>query len=72
ALTVPETGGFVPRIWVESFAAMREAVLASDAISWAPVSVLEPYWARGELAHLVMDPAPIDIEFGLVTQRNRT
>ncbi|MGL4286758.1 MAG: LysR family transcriptional regulator [Phreatobacter sp.] len=72
ALTVPENGGFVPRIWVESFAAMREAVLASDAISWAPVPVLEPFWARGELAHLVMDPAPIDIEFGLVTQRNRT
>ncbi|MDB5617017.1 LysR family transcriptional regulator [Tardiphaga sp.] len=72
ALTVPKSGGFVPRIWVESFAAMREAVIASDAISWAPIPLLEPYWHRGELAHLVMNPTPIDIEFGIITQRHRT
>nr|WP_157676240.1 LysR substrate-binding domain-containing protein [Afipia sp. GAS231] len=59
-------------IWLESFAAMREVVRASDAISWAPVPLLEPYWRRGELAHLVMKPAPIDIEFGLIYQRHRT
>jgi len=72
ALWVPESGGFVPRIWVESFASMREAVIASDAVSWAPVALLEPYWARHELARLDMRPAPIDIEFALVTQRHRT
>ncbi|TKT72662.1 LysR family transcriptional regulator [Afipia massiliensis] len=72
ALTVPKSGGFVPRIWVESFAAMRGAVIASDAISWAPIPLLEPYWRRGELAHLVMNPTPINIEFGLITQRHRT
>lgn len=72
ALTVPKSGGFVPRIWVESFAAMRQAVSSGDAISWAPVPLLEPYWARGELARLTMQPAPIDIEFGLIYPRNRT
>jgi DNA-binding transcriptional LysR family regulator len=72
AMIVPKSGGFVPRIWVESFAAMREVVRASDAISWAPIPLLEPHWRRGELAHLVMKPAPIDIEFGLITQRYRT
>ncbi|MHC4042578.1 LysR family transcriptional regulator [Bradyrhizobium sp. 23AC] len=72
ALTVPKSGGFVPRIWAESFAAMRQVVMASDAIGWAPVPLLEPYWRRRELAHLVMKPAPIDIEFGLITQRHRT
>lgn len=72
ALTTPKSGGFVPRIWVESFAAMRGAVMASDAISWAPIPLLEPYWQRGELAHLVMNPKPIDIELGLITQRHRT
>lgn len=72
ALTVPKSGGFVPRIWVESFAAMRGAVIASDAISWAPIPLLEPHWRRGELAHLVMNPTPINIEFGLITLRHRT
>lgn len=72
ALTMPESGGFVPRIWVESFAAMRQVVMASDAISWAPIPLLEPYWRRRELAHLVMKPTPIDIEFGLITLRHRT
>ncbi len=72
ALIVPKSGGFVPRIWVESFAAMRQIVRASDAISWAPVAVLTPYWRKRELAHLVMKPAPIDITFGLITQRHRT
>jgi DNA-binding transcriptional LysR family regulator len=72
ALTVPKSGGFVPRIWVESFTAMRHVVTASDAISWAPIPLLEPYWRRGELAHLVMRPAPVDIAFGLITPRHRT
>lgn len=72
AVIVPKSGGFVPRIWVESFAAMREVVRASDAIGWAPVPLIEPHWRRGELAHLVMKPAPIDIEFGLIFQRHRT
>lgn len=72
ALTASKSGGFVPRIWVESFAAMRHVVMASDAISWAPVPLLEPFWRRRELAHPVMKPAPIDIEFGLITQRHRT
>lgn len=72
ALTTPKSGGFVPRIWVESFAAIRQVVMASDAISWAPVPLLESHWRRGELAHLVMKPAPIDIEFGLITPRHRT
>lgn len=72
ALTTPKSGGFVPRIWVESFAAMRHVVMVSDAISWAPIPLLEPYWRRRELAHLVMKPAPIDIEFGLITLRHRT
>jgi len=72
ALTVPKSGGFVPRIWVESFAAMRQAVMSGDAVSWAPVPLLEPYWTRGELAHLVMKPTPIDIDFGLIYPRNRT
>lgn len=72
ALTAPKSGGFVPRVWVESFAAMRHVVMASDAISWAPIPLLEPYWRRRELAHLVMKPTPIDIEFGLITLRHRT
>jgi len=72
AFRVPKSGGFVPRIWAESFAAMRQMAMASDAIGWAPIPLLEPYWRRRELAHLVMKPAPIDIEFGLITQRHRT
>ena len=72
ALTVPKSGGFVPRIWVESFSAMRHAVTASNAVSWAPIALLEPYWRRGELAHLVMRPAPINITYGLASQRHRT
>jgi len=69
---VPRSGGFVPRIWAESFAAMRQIVMASDAVGWAPIPLLEPYWRRRELAHLVMKPAPSDIEFGLITQCHRT
>ncbi|WP_283846589.1 hypothetical protein [Bradyrhizobium sp. NAS80.1] len=33
AVRTPKFGGFVPRSWVESFAAMRHVVMASDAIS---------------------------------------
>ncbi|QCI67078.1 LysR family transcriptional regulator [Phreatobacter stygius] len=72
ALTVPKSGGFVPRLWVESFTAMRQVVSASDAISWAPVPLLDPFWKAGELAPLVMRPAPIDVEFGLIYPRYRT
>ena len=68
----PITGGFRPRIWVETFASMLHVVRASNALSWAPSPLIGPHLATGEFAELSIEGLEVKIEFGFIYRRNRT
>lgn len=46
---LPETGIFEPQILVNSYPAARAVVLSSNAVSWAPMCLLEESVVRGEI-----------------------
>ena len=46
---LPLTGVFEPRVLVNSYPAARAAVLASNAVSWAPMCLLQESVERGEI-----------------------
>ena len=48
----PNDGTFVPQILVNSFASARAVVMSSDAVSWAPVCLLEDMIAEKQIVPL--------------------
>ncbi|WP_283848230.1 LysR family transcriptional regulator [Bradyrhizobium sp. NAS80.1] len=72
ALSVSPDEQLMPRISVGSFSAMVQAVLHSDAIGWAPDSLLAGYVKGRVLALLRARELTISATFALYARRHRT
>jgi DNA-binding transcriptional LysR family regulator len=68
----PATGRVLPRIRVGTFSATKSIVLAGDAISGAPPSMIKEELAAGRLVLLPVDIPWLSISYGFMWRRGRT
>lgn len=72
ALSVSPDEQLMPRVSVGSFSAMVQAVLHSDAVGWAPDSLLAGHVEDGGVTVLRIRELTIGATFALYTRRHRT
>jgi DNA-binding transcriptional LysR family regulator len=68
----PATGRVTPRIRVGTFVAAKSIVLAGDAVSGAPPSMIKEELASGRLVLLPVDIPWLSISYGFIWRRGRT
>jgi DNA-binding transcriptional LysR family regulator len=67
-----ETGDLTPSLMLDSFAAVKAAVLAGDAIGLAPLTAIEAELRSGKLALVPFDAPWLHLSYGLFYPRKRS
>jgi hypothetical protein len=66
-----EAKSFLPAIRIDSVASMKQAVLGSGAISWAPWPLIRMEVEQGLLQTIPFDPPWASLKYGFLTLRKR-
>ncbi len=67
-----ETGDLAPSLMLDSFAVVKAAVMAGDAIGLAPLSAIEAELRSGKLALVPFDAPWLHMSYGLFYPRKRS
>jgi DNA-binding transcriptional LysR family regulator len=67
-----ETGDLTPSLMLDSFAAVKAAVLAGDAIGLAPLTAIEPELRSGKVSLVPFDAPWLHLSYGLFYPRKRS